>query len=37
MKLQIAGFPQALKIMENLEIHEKNSMHGKVMEFEKNP
>ena len=30
------GFPQALEIMENLEIHEKSSMHGKIMEFEKN-
>ena len=31
-----AGFPQALEIMENLENHLKSSMHGKIMEFEKN-
>ena len=32
--LQIVnGFPQAL---ENLENHKKSSMHGKIMEFEKN-
>ena len=31
-----SGFPQALEIMENLEIHKKSSMHGKIMEFEKN-
>ena len=30
-----AGLPQALEIMENLENHEKSSMHGKIMEFEK--
>ena len=30
------GFPQALEIMENLENHQKSSMHGKIMEFEKN-
>ena len=29
------GFPQALEIMENLENH-KSSMHGKIIEFEKN-
>ena len=29
------GFPQTLEIMENLENHEKSSMHGKIMEFEK--
>ena len=28
------GFPQALETMENLENHEKSSMHGKIMEFE---
>ena len=27
-----AGLPQALEIMEN---HQKSSMHGKIMEFEK--
>ena len=31
----MAGFPQALEIMENLENHQKSSMHGKIMEFEK--
>ena len=31
----MSGFPQALEIMENLENHEKSSMHGKIMEFEK--
>ena len=31
------GFPQALEIMENLENHEKSSMHGKIMEFENKP
>ena len=31
------GFPQALEIMENLENTQKSSMHGKIMEFEKNP
>ena len=36
MCAHIAGFPQALEIMENLENHEKSSMHGKNMEFEKN-
>ena len=30
------GFQQALEIMENLEVHGKKSMHGKIMEFEKN-
>ena len=30
------GFPRALEIVENLENHQKKSMHGKVMEFEKN-
>ena len=35
---QNTGFPQALKIMENLENHFKKSyIHGKIMEFEKNP
>ena len=34
--LQQTGFPQALEIMENLENHQKSSMHGKIMEFEKN-
>ena len=29
------GFPQALEIMENLENHEKSSMHRKIMEFAK--
>ena len=29
-----SGFPRALEIMENLENHEKKSMHGKIMEFE---
>ena len=29
-------FQQALEIMENLENHQKNSMHGKIMEFKKN-
>ena len=31
------GFPQALEIIENLENHQKSSMHGnfKIMEFEK--
>ena len=33
--LEYARFPQALKIMENLENHEKSSMHGKTMEFKK--
>ena len=32
----MSGFPQALEIMENLENHKKSSMHGKIMEFEKN-
>ena len=33
-----SGFLQALEIMENLEYHQKSSMHGKIMEFqEKNP
>ena len=27
------GFPQALEIMENLENHQKSSMHGNIMEF----
>ena len=31
--LLLAGFPQALEIMENLENQEKSSMHGKIMEF----
>ena len=31
----ITGFPQAHEIMENLENHQKSSMHGKIMEFEK--
>ena len=31
----VAGFPQALEIMGNLENQEKSSMHGKIMEFEK--
>ena len=26
-----AGFPQALEIMENLENHQKSSMHGKII------
>ena len=30
-----SGFPQALEVMENLENHQKSSMHGKIMEFEK--
>ena len=34
-KVHIPGFPQALEIMENLENHEKSSMHGKIMEFAK--
>ena len=33
--LWVAGFPQALEIMENLENHPKSSMHGKIMEYEK--
>ena len=33
----LTGFPQALEIMENLENHPKSSMHGKIMESEKNP
>ena len=35
-KLHVTGFPQALEIMENLEITKKSYMHGKIMEFEKN-
>ena len=31
----MAGFPQTLEIMENLENHQKSSMHGKIMELEK--
>ena len=31
----VAGFTQALELMENLENHQKSSMHGKIMEFEK--
>ena len=34
-KLHVTGFPQALEIMENLEITKKSYMHGKIMEFEK--
>ena len=34
-RIFLAGFPQALEIMENLEITKKSSMHGKIMEFEK--
>ena len=30
-----SGFPQALEIMENLENHQKSSMHGKIVEFNK--
>ena len=30
-----SGFPQALEIMENLENHQKSSMHAKIMEFGK--
>ena len=30
----ISGFPQALEIIENLEITRKSSMHGIIMEFE---
>ena len=33
--LWLKGFPQVLEIMENLENHQKSSMHGKIMEFEK--
>ena len=33
--LPVSGFPQALEIMENLENHLKNSMHGKIVEFAK--
>ena len=33
--MDTTGFPQALEIMENLENHQKSSMHGKFMEFEK--
>ena len=33
----MAGFPQVLETMENLENHPKSSMHGKIIEFEKNP
>ena len=34
--LKVAGFSQALEIMESLENHtKKSSMHGKIMEFEK--
>ena len=29
----LAGFPQALEIMENLENHEKSSMHGKIIDL----
>ena len=32
--VEIAGFPQSLEIMENLENHQKKSMHGKIMELE---
>ena len=35
--MHFSGLPQALEIMENLENHKKCSMHGKIMEFEKNP
>ena len=31
-----SGFPRALENLENLENHKKSSMHGKIMEFEKN-
>ena len=31
-----SGFPHALEIIENLENYKKSSMHGKIMEFEKN-
>ena len=34
---QNAGLPQALEIIENLENHQKSSMHGKIMEFQKKP
>ena len=30
-----SGFPHALEVIENLENHEKRSMQGKIMEFEK--
>ena len=33
----MTGFPQALEIMENLENHQKSSMRGKIIEFEKKP
>ena len=32
--LTVSGFPQALEIMENLENHEKSSIHGKIMKPE---
>ena len=35
-KVFLAGFPQALEIIEYLENYEKSSMHGKTMGFEKN-
>ena len=35
LKLWISGFPQALEILENLENHQKSSMHGKIMECKK--
>ena len=30
----MSGFLRALEILENLENHEKSSMHGQIMEFE---
>ena len=33
--VDLAGFPRALEIMENLENHTKSSMHGKMVKFEK--
>ena len=36
-KYNVAGFPPALEIMKNLKSHPKISLHGKIMEFEKNP
>ena len=32
----LTGLPEALEIMENLEIHQISSMHRKIMESEKN-
>ena len=37
LKEELTGFPQALEIMENLENHQKSSLQGKTIEFEKNP